>query len=258
MDEEKHTEIEMRKKIVAGNWKMNLSAAEAVALTDEINNQVGELHDVELMIFPSTLYIHELAHRKGQLKVGAQNFHPSENGAYTGEVSITQIKNCGATHALVGHSERRALFGENSSFLKSKVDSALHHDITPVFCCGEPLEIREAGEELEFVKQQLIDSLFHLSASDIQKTIIAYEPVWAIGTGKTASIQQAESMHFAIRNWLSEKYGLDVANSISILYGGSCNTSNAKELFACPNVDGGLIGGASLQADSFITIARSF
>lgn len=258
MDEEKHTEIEMRKKIVAGNWKMNLSADEAVALTDEINNQVGELHDVELMIFPSTLYIHELAHRKGQLKVGAQNFHPSENGAYTGEVSITQIKNSGATHALVGHSERRALFGENSSFLKSKVDSALHHDITPVFCCGEPLEIREAGEELEFVKQQLIDSLFHLSASDIQKTIIAYEPVWAIGTGKTASVQQAESMHFAIRNWLSEKYDLDVANSISILYGGSCNTSNAKELFACPNVDGGLIGGASLQADSFITIARSF
>lgn len=237
---------------------MNLTVAEAIELSDEIKNLSTEVHDVELMIFPSFLYVYELSGRNNKIKVGAQNVHPAENGAYTGEVSITQIKNCGATHALVGHSERRALFNENSTFLKSKVDAALAHGVTPVFCCGEPLEIRESGKELDFVKQQLIESLFHLSANDIQKTIIAYEPVWAIGTGKTASVQQAESMHLAIRTWLSEQYGLEVANCISILYGGSCNTSNAKELFACPNVDGGLIGGASLQADSFITIARSF
>lgn len=248
----------MRKKIVAGNWKMNLMSPEAIDLAVEINESSKEVEGVEIMIFPPSLYVREIAKENGHLKVGVQNFYPAESGAFTGEISITQIKNSGATHALIGHSERRAIFGEKESFLKEKVDAALKHDVTIIFCCGEPLEIREAGNELVYVKQQLIDSLFHLSQEEISKIIIAYEPVWAIGTGKTASVQQAEDMHCAIRNWIAEQYDQQTAEAISILYGGSCNASNAKELFACPNVDGGLIGGASLKADSFITIARSF
>lgn len=248
----------MRKKIVAGNWKMNLLSADALRLAAEIKESSKVVDGVEMIIFPPSLFVRELAITKGHLKVGAQNFYPTESGAFTGEISITQIKDSGATHALIGHSERRAIFGEKESFLKTKVDAAIDHGITAVFCCGEPLEIREAGNELEFVKQQLIDSLFHLSQEDILKTIVAYEPVWAIGTGKTASVQQAEDMHRAIRNWIAERYDQNAADSISILYGGSCNASNAQELFACPNVDGGLIGGAALQADSFVKIARSF
>jgi len=159
---------------------------------------------------------------------------------------------------LVGHSERRAIFHENESFLKDKVDAALANDVTPVFCCGEPLEIRDANRELNYVKQQLLDSLFHLSENDMAKCIVAYEPVWAIGTGKTATIEQAEAMHKAIRSWIAERYSKELSENISILYGGSCNASNAKELFACENVDGGLIGGAALQLETFITIAQSF
>ena len=192
------------------------------------------------------------------MNVGLQNFYPAEKGAFTGEISVSQVKNIGATHVLVGHSERRAIFNENESFLKEKVDAALLHGLIPVFCCGEPLEIREANTELSYVKQQLIDSLFHLSAEEMMKCIVAYEPVWAIGTGKTATVEQAEAMHKAIRTWIAEQYGKEVSEEISILYGGSCNASNAKELFACENVDGGLIGGAALQVDTFITIAQAF
>lgn len=237
---------------------MNLLSADAVKLSAKIIENSKDINGVEIMIFPPSLFTCEIARAKGHLKLGVQNFYPAENGAFTGEISVSQIKDCGATHVLVGHSERRAIFGEDASFLKTKVDSALNHELTVVFCCGEPLEIREAGMELSHVKQQLIDSLFHLSAEEIKKTIIAYEPVWAIGTGRTASVQQAEDMHHAIRNWISEQYDQSTADAISILYGGSCNASNAKELFACPNVDGGLIGGAALQAESFVTIARSF
>jgi triosephosphate isomerase len=190
--------------------------------------------------------------------VGVQNFYPLESGAFTGENSIAQIKDAGATAALIGHSERRMLFGEDEHLLKEKVNAALKHEIKIVFCCGEPLEIREAGSELNYVKKQLKDSLFHLTADELKKCVIAYEPVWAIGTGRTASTQQAEDMHAAIRSWIAEIYGLDTANDISILYGGSCNASNAKELFACPNVDGGLIGGASLKTETFMTIVNSF
>jgi len=247
----------MRKKIVAGNWKMNLLTDDANQLISLLKDNKNE--DVELIVFPSYIFLPSVIKSKGdKLMVGAQNFYPKDKGAFTGEISVSQLSDIGVTHVLIGHSERRAYFGEDESFLKQKVDVALENTLTPVFCCGEPLEIRDRGEEFSYVKQQLIDSLFHLSIQNIEKCIIAYEPVWAIGTGKTATIEQAEEMHKEIRNWLTEVYGNETAQSISILYGGSCNAANAKELFACENVDGGLIGGAALDSDAFLTISNSF
>jgi len=248
----------MRKKIVAGNWKMNLLWDEALDLAQGVSVASAKVNNVELIVFPPFIFAPTIINSNPQLHVGLQNFYPADKGAFTGEVSITQAKNIGAKYVLVGHSERRAIFNENEKFLKEKVDAALANDLTPVFCCGEPLEIREANNELAYVKQQLIDSLFHLSSEDLAKCIIAYEPVWAIGTGKTASVEQAESMHKSIRSWIAETYSKELSAEISILYGGSCNASNAKELFACENVDGGLIGGAALQLETFITIAQSF
>lgn len=248
----------MRKRIVAGNWKMNLLSEEAIQLAKEIDQEAVGQRDVEVMVFPPSLYISDIAKSTSNITTGAQNFYPLESGAFTGEVSIVQIKDAGANWTLIGHSERRAIFGETEELLKEKVDAAIKHNIGVMFCCGEPLEIREIGEENVYVKKQLQDSLFHLTSEEIQRCVIAYEPVWAIGTGRTATTQQAEDMHREIRNWISEVYGKDTAEQISILYGGSCNASNAGELFACPNVDGGLIGGASLRADTFITIVKSF
>lgn len=247
-----------RKKIVAGNWKMNLLSNDAFHLLDQIIEKSNEIKGVELMVFPPSVYLSEINNRKSHLKVGAQNFHPKKNGAFTGENSITQVIDCGAEYCLIGHSERRMYFGEKDEFLREKVDSACEHSLSVIFCCGEPLEIREAGNEMNYVKQQLINSLFHLAEEKITNCAIAYEPIWAIGTGKTATVEQVEEMHSSIRAWVKDKYNDAIADGISILYGGSCNESNAQELFACPNVDGGLIGGASLKADSFITIARSF
>ncbi len=249
----------MRKKIVAGNWKMNMDRAGAEALIAEIDDHVAALDtDAEMIVFPPAHLITQVA---GQLNarvfVGAQNFYPAESGAFTGEISVTQVKDAGAAFVLVGHSERRSLFGEQSDFLRQKVDSALAHDLQVVFCCGEPLEIRESGTEVAYVQQQLSEALFHLDEQQLRQCIIAYEPVWAIGTGKTASSDQAEAMHAEIRSLLSEKYGSDFAESVSILYGGSCNPENAATLFACPNVDGGLIGGASLKAGQFLEIIKA-
>ena len=195
----------MRKKIVAGNWKMNLLWEEAMDLATGVNNASLDLENVEMIVFPPFIYAPTIITNNPQLNVGLQNFYPADKGAFTGEVSITQAKNIGAKYVLIGHSERRAIFNENEVFLKEKVDAALANDLTPVFCCGEPLEIREANEELNYVKQQLLDSLFHLSADDMAKCIVAYEPVWAIGTGKTASVEQAESMHKSIRSWIAEQ-----------------------------------------------------
>jgi triosephosphate isomerase len=247
-----------RKKIVAGNWKMNLQLNDAIQLIGDIVSNSKDLSGVELMVFTPALFLLEIAKINNQVAVGVQNFYPKESGAFTGEISITQIKNCGASHVLIGHSERREIFHESEELIKQKVDAAILHEIGVVFCCGEPLHIRENETQSSYVKQQLIDSLFHLSDAEIQTCVIAYEPVWAIGTGRTATVDQAEEMHASIRSWITEFYSSEIANSISILYGGSCNASNAKELFSCQNVDGGLIGGASLQAESFITIARSF
>jgi triosephosphate isomerase len=246
-----------RKKIVAGNWKMNLVSEEAILLVDAIAQLKHSDTTVELMVFPPALYIQAL--KNTSLKVGAQNFHPAEKGAFTGELSLNQLKDVGASIVLIGHSERRELFLESNSFLKEKVDAAIAHKMPIIFCCGEPLSIREAGTALEFVTQQLTESLFHLSPAQLVDVTIAYEPIWAIGTGKTATVEEAEAMHKGIRAAIEVHYqSSEIAASIPILYGGSCNATNATELFACPNVDGGLIGGAALDASSFIAIANAF
>lgn len=248
----------MRKRIVAGNWKMNLLSEEAIKMAKEINDEAASINDVEVMIFPPSLFVSEIANNTNNIGTGVQNFYPLESGAFTGENSIVQIKDAGATWSLIGHSERRSIFGETEELLKDKVDAAIKHGIGIVYCCGEPLEIREIGEENDYVKKQLKDSLFHLTSEEIERCVIAYEPVWAIGTGRTATSQQAEDMHREIRSWIAEVYGKETAERISILYGGSCNASNASELFACPNVDGGLIGSASLRTDTFMAIVKSF
>jgi triosephosphate isomerase len=247
----------MRQKIVAGNWKMNLSKSEAIALYQSVNAQM-QINDVQLIVFPPSVYLDTMHQLDQPLSLGVQNFHPAESGAFTGENSITQIKELGAEYVLIGHSERRMYFNEDGVFLKEKVDAALRHDLKIIFCCGEPLSIREMNAEAYYVEQQLQESLFHLSPNDMLKIVVAYEPIWAIGTGKTASSEQAENMHAAIRGFIEKQYGNSVAQQISILYGGSCNASNASELFSCQNVDGGLIGGASLKPTDFISIASSF
>lgn len=246
-----------RRKIVAGNWKMNLSGEEASALFSEVEAKNFEL-PCELIVFPPALYVQNLLLDGPITDVGVQNFYPKDKGAFTGEISVSQAISVGAKYCLIGHSERRMYFSESNEFLKEKVDAAIEYRLHPVFCCGEPLEVRELGKQLDFVAKQLEESLFHLTAQQMADVVIAYEPIWAIGTGVTASSAQAEEMHLGIRNLLKAKYGEQVAQEVPILYGGSCNPSNAKELFSCPNVDGGLIGGAALDAASFIAIANSY
>jgi triosephosphate isomerase (TIM) len=251
----------MRKKIVAGNWKMNKTFSEAQALTTEVltlfNAEVKSKVQVVLCV-PHPY----LASTKGQLgtsaiSVSAQNCSEHESGAYTGEVSAAMISSMQIPYVILGHSERRQYFGEDGKLLAKKVDVALKQNLTPIFCCGEVLAIREAGNHEQVVKQQVEESLFHLSSDQIQKVVIAYEPVWAIGTGKTATSQQAQDMHAVIRQQLASKYGQAVAQEISILYGGSVKADNAKELFSCADVDGGLVGGASLKAREFVDIAKA-
>jgi len=193
-----------------------------------------------------------------RIKVGAQNCSEHESGAYTGEISAPMLKSIGIPYVILGHSERRQYFGEDGKLLAKKVDVALKYGLTPIFCCGEPLEVRESNGHEALVKKQVEESLFHLDATGLQKVVIAYEPVWAIGTGKTATAQQAQDMHAVIRKHLASKYGEAIASSISILYGGSVNAANAKELFSCADVDGGLVGGASLKSREFTEIAKSF
>lgn len=248
----------MAKKIVAGNWKMNLDSKEASDLLIELNDKLSA-SDVRVIIFPPSLYVARLAEQSSALlDVGVQNFHHEQSGAFTGEISIEQVKSTGCNIGLIGHSERREYFNEDHVLLKRKVDAALNNDFEFIFCCGEPLNIRESGREFDFVKAQLDESLFHITAAQMKNGIIAYEPVWAIGTGKTATSEQAEEMHASIRKWISDVYDDETAASVSILYGGSCKPSNAEELFACANVDGGLIGGASLDATSFTQITNSY
>lgn len=249
----------MARKIVAGNWKMNLIRQEAISLLNELQKNCSFPADVDVMLFAPALFTADLRTKAfSTIQIGVQNFHPEDSGAFTGEIALSQVKSCGGTIGLIGHSERRALFGEDHDFLKHKVNAAVRADFNFIFCCGEPLEVRDSGEELNYVRRQLNESLFHLDAEQMKGKIIAYEPVWAIGTGRTASSEQAEAMHCSIREWLTEIYTSEIADSVSILYGGSCNAGNAEELFACPNVDGGLIGGASLNADSFCSIINAF
>jgi len=251
----------MRQKIVAGNWKMNKTLEEANILASEVTGMVadevkGDAKVIFCVPFPYLLPIKNQLGNNARISVGAQNCSEHESGAYTGEVSAPMLKSMGIPYVILGHSERRQYFGEDGKLLAKKVDVALKHGLSPIFCCGEPLEVREANTHEALVKKQVEESLFHLDADALKKVVVAYEPVWAIGTGKTASAQQAQDMHAVIRQHLASKYGQAVADTIIILYGGSVNAANAKELFSCPDVDGGLVGGASLKSRDFTEVIK--
>lgn len=251
----------MRKQIVAGNWKMNTTLQEGVILAKEVNEALKNVTpncDVIIAVPFTHLASINAVIDSTKLGLGAENCADKKSGAYTGEVSASMVASTGAKYVILGHSERRQYYGETSETLKEKVALAFENALTPIFCIGEVLEEREKGIHFDVVKSQIVDALFNLSAEDFGKIVLAYEPVWAIGTGKTATDDQAEEMHAFIRGVIAEKYGNQVAGDTTILYGGSCKPSNAKELFAKPNVDGGLIGGASLEAESFMGIVTAF
>ena len=251
----------MRKNIVAGNWKMNKTLQEGVALAAELKYVLaGKTPKCEVVIGTPFIHLATVANQvEGSvIKVAAQNCTNKESGAYTGEVSAAMVKSTGATYVILGHSERREYYGETSAILNDKVALALSNGLTPVYCCGEALEVRNANTQNEFVKNQLEETIFNLSAEDFQKLVIAYEPIWAIGTGVTASTEQAQEMLAFIRSLIADKFGKEIAENTSILYGGSCNAKNAPELFAQPDIDGGLIGGASLKAADFVAIIDAF
>jgi triosephosphate isomerase (TIM) len=253
----------MRKKIVAGNWKMNLNLEEGQKLTSEIVNMLRDenMKDVTVVLNPPFVHLFPVKKLIGDtagLYLGSQNCSDKASGAYTGETSAGMLASFGASYVIIGHSERREYFKESNELLAAKTRQALDNGLTPIFCCGEPLEIREAETHEAYVKQQLTESLFAFSPEEMAKIVIAYEPIWAIGTGKTASSDQAQEMHAALRQHIASKFGQDLADGISILYGGSANPGNAKELFSKPDVDGGLIGGASLKSRDFIEIIKSF
>lgn len=252
----------MRKKIVAGNWKMNKTFQEADDLLFEIADELNEKGrgETEVIVCPPFPYL-EMAYdiaTENDFMVGAQNLSQWDGGAYTGEVSASMLHSMGVTHAILGHSERRSYFGETDAVIAVKVDLALKYNIVPIYCCGEVLAERQAEKHFDVVREQVGAALFHLGNESIKQLVIAYEPVWAIGTGVTASPAQAQEMHAFIRSLLAGKYGEEIANEIPVLYGGSCNAKNAAELFANPDVDGGLIGGASLKAADFAAIVNAF
>jgi triosephosphate isomerase len=253
----------MRKHIVAGNWKMNKTFEQA---DDLINEIVEKLETTELdrntllILCPPFPYLEMTSDyaNDSYFMVGAQDVSSHEEGAYTGEISAAMLDSMDLDYCIVGHSERRQYHGESNAMVAAKVDQLLKHDIKPIVCCGEVLAERESEKQFNVVKQQIVEGLFHLSAEQFSNIVIAYEPVWAIGTGKTATPEQAQEIHAFIRNLIAEKYGKEVADNTSILYGGSCKPSNAKEIFAQADVDGGLIGGACLKAVDFLAIATSF
>lgn len=249
----------MRKNIVAGNWKMNNDLSETETLIRELKSQ-NKICDVEVMIAPSFTNLWQAFNslKDSSIEVIAQNMHFAESGAYTGEVSATMIKSLGVKTVILGHSERRAYFNETDELLAKKVDAALKNEMRVIFCFGEELKDRKSENQEHIVENQIKNALFHLEASAFKNIVLAYEPVWAIGTGETASPEQAQDMHAFIRKTLANKYGKDLAENMSILYGGSCKPSNAKEIFSKPDVDGGLIGGAALNADDFFAIVNSF
>ena len=249
----------MRKKIVAGNWKMNKSWPEAMELAKALAlNSPSFPAGVQVIVSPPTLYIHGLGEILPQsVALSAQNCSQHDSGAYTGEISASMLKSMNVQYSIIGHSERRQYYGETNEIIREKIDACLKNGITPIFCCGEVLSERNAGEHFNTVSDQVKRALMHLSAEQLAMVVIAYEPVWAIGTGVTASNDQAEEMHAFIRSIVAQHYTETTANDISILYGGSVNAANAKELFACPNVDGGLVGGASLKAADFTTIIQA-
>jgi triosephosphate isomerase (TIM) len=250
-----------RKQVAAANWKMNLTFQQADQLLDAVLDAGIEMQNHQQVIFavpfPYLLMTKSAVDEEKNYFAAAQNCYQKKNGAFTGEVSVEMLHSLGIGYCIVGHSERREYFNESDQILADKVNLCLENFITPIFCCGESLSIRESENQNQFVESQLRQSLFHLSADQVKSIIIAYEPIWAIGTGKTATTEQAQEMHAHLRSILANKYGNGIAEQVSILYGGSVKANNAKELFSCPDVDGGLVGGASLVAEDFIRIIQS-
>lgn len=254
----------MRKKIVAGNWKMNLNLEEGLSLFSEVQEMVKDevTGDQSVIVCAPYIHLNSLAKLKSKenkaLYIGAQNLHQEDSGAYTGEISGSQLKTVGVEYVIVGHSERRAYFGETNEQLAEKVNAALKNGLLPIYCFGEQKEEREDESYFKVIEAQVMEALFHLDTSDFAQVVLAYEPVWAIGTGLTASPEQAQEVHAYVREVIAKHYGQEVADSVTILYGGSCKPSNAQELFSQKDIDGGLIGGASLTARDFIDIAKVF
>ena len=251
----------MRKNIVAGNWKMNKTLQEGIELAKEVNSKVKAANAKDVTVVIGTPFIHLAEVNKivdpAVIGVSAQNCATEASGAYTGEVSAAMVASTGSRYVILGHSERRSYYGETDAILMKKVERALENNLEIIFCVGEVLAEREAGKHFEVVASQLLNVVFKLTAEQFAHVVIAYEPVWAIGTGKTATAAQAEEIHTFIRKAIADRYDQEVANNTSILYGGSCNAKNADELFSQPDVDGGLIGGASLKADDFLAIINA-
>lgn len=247
----------MRSKIVAGNWKMNKTLEEGIQLSTAIVNAEHETKfPCEVILCTPFTHLYSIARnlKFSKIKLAAQNINANKNGAYTGEISAEMLLSCGVSHTLVGHSERRQYFYESDEILLKKLIQAIQNNIIPIFCFGESLQQRQNNTHFEFVLNQLNEGVFNLSHNDFSKIILAYEPVWAIGTGQNATAMQAQEMHHFVRENIAKKYNKEIAENTSILYGGSCNSTNAAEIFSCEDVDGGLIGGASLSADEFVKI----
>ena len=249
----------MRTKIVAGNWKMNKNSEETEDLLNELIDKLPEDKEVQIIVAPTFVNLASAVDHLEftNITVAAQNMHQNENGAYTGEISADMLKSVGVNTVILGHSERRSIFYETDALIASKVDTALRHDMTVIFCFGEELKDRKDEQHFNVVENQLRDGLFHLGNEAWQDIILAYEPVWAIGTGETASPEQAQEMHAFIRETVRHTYGSEIAENVSILYGGSVKPDNAQEIFGKPDVDGGLIGGAALKADDFVAIVNA-
>jgi triosephosphate isomerase len=251
----------MRKKIVAGNWKMNMNLEDGLTFARSVNQYFNDKPSQKVEVILCTPFIHlagvSMIVKNGQVALGAQNCASEASGAYTGEVSAAMIRSTGAQYVIIGHSERRTYYHENDTLLNKKTILAIGSGLKVIFCCGEVKDERESGIHFEVVKRQLVDGLFSLPAAEMVKIVIAYEPVWAIGTGLTATPEQAQEMHHFIRGLVKEKYGKDCAELMTILYGGSCKPSNAEEIFSKPDVDGGLIGGASLKKEDFVAIVEA-
>lgn len=253
----------MRKKIVAGNWKMNMDYEQGISLFSEVSNMVSDeiTNKQEVVVCSPFIHLHHLvalSKDNSRVHIGAQNAHQKESGAYTGEISVKQLKSVGVEYVILGHSERRAYFGEDNALLAEKVDATLKEGLKPIFCIGETKDERESGKFFDVIRKQLEESVFHLSEEQFRNVVLAYEPVWAIGTGLTATPEQAQEVHAFIRKTVAEKYNDSVADDLTILYGGSCNPQNAPQLFAQVDIDGGLIGGASLKSRDFVDIAKVF
>lgn len=249
----------MRKNIVAGNWKMNKTLQEGVDFVNELNEALANRKpNCDVVIGAPFIHLATIASKAQGFGIAAENCADKSEGAYTGEVSATMVASTGAKYVILGHSERRAYYGETDTVLAEKVKLTLANGLTPIFCIGEVKEEREAGKHFQVVEEQIENALFSLSAEDFAKIVLAYEPVWAIGTGLTATADQAQEIHAHIRKFVANKYGNEIADNCTILYGGSCNGSNAQELFSRPDVDGGLIGGASLAVDKFLPIIDAF